>query len=73
MQIFATALAGLQSAESRLDQTAARVARATDPSDTGDLPTDMVDLLLAKQEHAANCQSIKVADAMWQHTIDLIA
>jgi hypothetical protein len=73
MQIFGTALAGLQSAEIRLDQTAARLARVADPSDTGDLATDMVDLMLAKQEHAANCQSIKVADEMWQHTIDLIA
>lgn len=73
MQIFGTALAGLQSAESRLDQTAARLARVANPSGTGDLATDMVDLMLAKQEHAANCQSIKVADEMWQHTIDLIA
>jgi hypothetical protein len=70
MQIFATALAGLQSAESCLNQTAARLARvAAAPGesrpDTGDLATDMVSLLEAKQEHAANCQSIKVADEMW--------
>ena len=70
MQIFFTALAGLQSAENRLDQTATRLSHA---ADAGDLPTDMVDLMLAQQEHAANSKSIKVADQMWQHTIDLIA
>ena len=70
MQIFATALAGLQSAENRLDQTATRLSHAADP---GDLPTDMVDLMLAQQEHAANSKSIEVADQTWQHTIDLIA
>ena len=73
MQIFATALAGLQSAENRLDQTATRLSHAADPGDAGDLPTDTVDLMVAKQEHATNCTSIKVADQMWQHTIDLIA
>jgi flagellar hook protein FlgE len=76
MQIFASALQGLNAAETQLDQTAGRIAHSAENSaapDSVDLSTDMVNLLTAKQQFAANLKSLEVGNEIAKHTLDILA
>jgi len=77
MQIFASALQGLNAAETKLDQTASRISRAGTETeaapDAVDLSTEMVNLLTAKQEYAANLKSLQAGNEMAKHTLDILA
>ena len=78
MQIFASALQGLNAAETQLDQTASRISRAGGTEsgaapDSVDLSTDMVNLLTAKQQFAANLKSIGAGNEIDKHTLDILA
>jgi len=78
MQIFASALQGLNAAETKLDQTASRIAGggaglSGPPADSVDLSTEMVNLLTAKDQFAANLKSIEAGDQMTKHALDILA
>jgi flagellar hook protein FlgE len=78
MQIFASALQGLNAAETKLDQTASRISRATvagtgAASDSVDLSTEMVNLLTAKELYAANIKSLQTGNEIAKHTLDILA
>jgi len=79
MDISAIALQGLQQAEAQLDQAATSIASfgAASPEgaglDTVDLSAEVVALLSAKNQSAANLGTLKVADEMQKAVIDLIA
>lgn len=78
MQIFASALQGLNTAETQLNQTADRISRAAvtgngPASDSVDLSTNMVNLLTAKEDYAANLKSLEAGNEMAKHTFDILA
>lgn len=78
MQIFASALQGLNAAETKLDQAASRISRAGGtgngaPPDAVDLATELVNLLTAKQEYAANLKALETGNEIAKHTIDILA
>jgi len=76
MQIFGAALQGLNAAESKLDRTAERISKTgtvQNGADSVDLASEMVNLMTAKEEYAANLKSLKAGDEMVKHTIDLLA
>jgi len=74
-----SALDGMQAAESQLDTTANRIAHypfALPPANTGDtvdLSTDMVNLIQARDNFAADASVAKVADEIQQSTISMLA
>ena len=81
MGTSAIALQGMQQAESQLDQSAAKVASAGltttsgngTPVDSVNLSAELVGELSAKDQYAANVDTLKTAGAMMQTTIDLMA
>ncbi|HEV3330554.1 MAG TPA: hypothetical protein VG096_06220 [Bryobacteraceae bacterium] len=77
MQIFASALQGLNAAETKLDQTASRISRATvgtgAASDSVDLSTELLNLLTAKELYAANLKSLQTGNEIARHTLDILA
>ena len=72
-----TSLSGMQSAQSQVDRSAARIASlpasAQQPSDSVDLSTEMVALLQGRNDFAANAKSFEIQDQMTQSTLNLIA
>jgi len=79
MDISAIALQGLQQAEAQLDQAATSIASfgAASPEgaglDTVDLSAEVVALLSARTQSAANLSTLKTADEMQKAVIDLMA
>jgi len=77
MEILGTALQGLNSAETKLDQAASRISHAS--ADTGvsgdsvDLATEMVNMTVAKEEYQANLKALQAGNEIAQHTIDILA
>jgi flagellar hook protein FlgE len=74
-----SALDGMQAAGTQIDTTAARIANypfAMPPANSGDaldLSTDMVNLLQASDNFAADTKTAQVADQMQQSTISMLA
>jgi flagellar hook protein FlgE len=74
-----SALDGMQTAETQLDTTAARIANypfgvpPANSGDTVDLSTDMVNLLQAGDNFAADTKAAQVDDEMQQSTISMLA
>jgi len=74
-----SALDGMQSAETQLDTAATRIASypfAVPPANSGDtvdLSTDMVTLLQARDNFAADTKVAQVADEIQQSTISMLA
>jgi len=79
MDISAIALEGLQQAETQLNDAAGNIATypATVPNnanlDTVDLSTELVALMPAQTQFAANVDVLKTANQIQQNTIDLTA
>ena len=78
MEILAAALQGLNSAETKLDQAATRLAQAGNPEtgssgDTVDLATEMVNMAVAKEEYQANLKALQAGNDITKHTIDILA
>ena len=78
MEILAVALQGLNSAESKLDQTAVRISQATAPQNgssggTIDLAQEMVNLTSAKQEYLVSLKALQAGADLAKHTIDILA
>jgi flagellar hook protein FlgE len=73
MDITAIALSGMQAAEQNVQKAAERLSSPEQSGDTVDLSTEMVSLLDAKNQFAANAQVIKTAQEIEKHTLDLFA
>lgn len=78
MEILATALQGLDRAQSQFDQAAAKISQAGNPNtgssgDTVDLAQEMVNLTVAKDEYLANLKALQAGNDLAKHTIDILA
>jgi len=78
MEILATALEGLNRAESKVDQAAVRISQAGiapngSSGDTVDLAQEIVNLAVAKDDYLANLKALQAGDEMTKHTIDILA
>lgn len=77
MQILASALEGLNRAESKLEQAAGRISQAGAAAGTSgnslDLATEMVNLAVAKEEYQANLKALQAGNEVTRHTIDILA
>ena len=73
MDVTAIALSGLQAAQQTLETTSRRIASPQQPGDVVDLSTDMVALIEANRQFAANAKVIQTAEQMQKHTLDLFA
>lgn len=78
MEILATALQGLNSAEAKVDQAAVRISQAgTAPEDssgdTVDLAAEIVNLAAGKEEYMANLKALQTGEDLTKHTIDILA
>jgi flagellar basal body rod protein FlgC len=70
-----SALAGLNSAEARLERTAERLARVASPAAPADevsLSGEMINLILAKASYEVNLKSLETAGEMERSLIDLL-
>jgi flagellar basal body rod protein FlgG len=74
MMDFSIPLAGLNRAESSLNQTAAKIARPTssDPGDSVDLSSEMVSLIQARQGFGMNTKSLETEDDLTKSLLNLI-
>ena len=72
MDVTAIALSGLGAAQKKLETASRRVAPPGQSGDLVDLSADMVALLAAKNELAANARVIRTADEMRKQTLDLL-
>jgi flagellar hook protein FlgE len=73
MDVTAIALSGLEAAQQTLETTSRRIASPQQPGDVVDLSTDMVALIEANRQFAANAKVIQTAEQMQKHTLDLFA
>ena len=78
MDISAIALGGLDRAYTQFQNAAAQVAGAGEtPSgqgaDTVDLASAAVSLVATRDDFAANIATLKAADDMQKHTLDILA
>ena len=67
---FSTPLQGMGYAESRLNRVAQRVVQ--DPEEAAE-PANAVDEIEARNQFAANLNTVKVGDEMTQATLNLLA
>jgi flagellar hook protein FlgE len=79
MGIFAIGLQGLEHAQASVQKTAERLAgtgaASTSPGtpDTVDISQEMVSLMQARNDFAANIRMLKTADEMQRQVMDLLA
>ncbi len=70
---FSTPLAGINAAESSLNEAAANVAQSGFAGgDTVDLSSEMVALLQARNDVAANVNVVRVEDQMTKSLLDML-
>lgn len=74
MSAIFSALAGMQAAEQKLSQAAARIAQwpGVPPADTVDLSAEAVALIEARNENAANVSVARTADQVDRATLSLL-
>jgi flagellar hook protein FlgE len=76
---FSIPLAGLNAAEGRLNRTAANIAnfagsqQVAPGGDTVDLSSDMVALIEARNNFAANVKTVQTEDQMTQTLLKILA
>ena len=73
MEISAIALSGMQAAQTRLENTATRIAHVSEPEDRVDLSAEMVALMESRNDFAANIKALKTADQMQQSVLDVLS
>ncbi len=73
MQISAIALSGMHAAETRLEHAANRIARVSQPEDQVDLSAEMVALIEARNNFAANANVMKTADEVERSLLELVS
>ena len=71
MDVSAIALSGMTRAQDRLDSTARRLA--SDPVDTLDLSAEMLALIEARNQFAANAQVAETGDRMERAALNIMA
>ena len=72
---FSIPLAGMQQAESSLNQTASRIARSgvTPAGDNVDLSAEMIAMIEAKNSFAANTKVAQTEDQVMQSVLNILA
>jgi len=65
--------AGMHRAADRLDASASRVARFGTGLAEVDLPTEMVEVMMAELDFKASATVVRAADRMARSTIDILA
>ena len=70
---IASGVSGMQSAASRFETSAARVARSGTGLADVDLATEMVNVLQSKHDFAANAKVLKAVTDMQKSAIDILA
>ena len=73
MEISAIALSGMHAAQTRLENTATRIAHVSEPEDRVDLSAEMVALMESRNDFAANAKALKTADQMQQSVLDVLS
>jgi len=73
MDISRIALTGMDQAQARVERAASRLAGLSQPNDTVDLSSEMVALLQAPHDFAANAQVAKTGDQMQKYLLDVLA
>ncbi len=71
MDVSAIALGGMTQAQDRLDTTARRLA--SDPVDTLDLSAEMLALIEARNQFAANAKVAETGDRMERSVLNILA
>jgi flagellar hook protein FlgE len=77
MSLLPIAAKGLANAEEKLERAARRLAQlpssaSETPEDVVDLSAEMVSMLQARTEHAANAKVAETAQEIDQHLLDLL-
>ena len=79
MDVFTTALGGLNRAQDQFEKaggklaSAAQLSSGSGPVDVADLSETAVSLLATKNDFTANVQVLKTADDIQRETINLLA
>ena len=68
MGVTGIGLGGMQAAQDLLEKSAKRIAKEAVPE-----PSDMVDVLQAKEQFQANARVVSVGDGMQKSLLDLLA
>ena len=72
MDVMSAALGGMRTAQNSLEKTAERIAGATtQPQDSVDLSTEMVEMLAAANQYQANARVITTTDQIMQETMNI--
>lgn len=73
MQITSISLGGMEAAQHKVESVARRLAQPQSPSgDTLELSSDMVALLDAKNQFAANTKVVQTANDMQKKLLDML-
>jgi flagellar basal body rod protein FlgG len=74
MSVLGVALGGMQNAQGRFEKAAERIAGAsTQPTDSVDLSTDMVAMLVARDQYQTNARLVHTADDMQKKLLNVLA
>ena len=78
MEILATALEGLNRAETKVEQATVRISQAGispngSSGDTVDLAQEVVNLTIAKDDYLANLKALQAGEELTKHAIDILA
>jgi flagellar hook protein FlgE len=79
MEIASIALQGMERAQAHVEQAAGRLASIgansseSSPVDTVDLSQEVLALLAAKNDFAANVATLKIANQIQKQTVNLLA
>ena len=74
MDVMSAAVGGMRTAQNSLEKTAERIAGATtQPQDSVDLSTEMVEMLAAANQYQANARVIQTTDTMQKKLLNILA
>jgi flagellar basal body rod protein FlgG len=74
MNVLGAALGGMQGAQTKFEKAAERIAGAsTQPTDSVDLSTDMVEMLAARNQYQSNARIIQTSDDMQKKLLNILA
>jgi len=74
MNVLSAALGGMQNAQGRFEKAAEGTAgTSTQPTDSVDLSTDMVEMLAARNQYLSNARVIQTGDDMQKKLLNILA
>lgn len=74
MNVLGVALGGMQDAQSRFEKAADRIAGVpTQPTDSMDLGTEMIEMLAARNQYQSNARVIQTSDDMQRKLLNILA